>query len=277
MFQYCIYRSLKEKKKEVKMDITAFDSYKRHNGYELSKVFNIHEDLAKKLDIYSLGDIKDAIFSKIRRRLFGKKKTHFVEKQYNFDSTVFNLDNKYLDGYWQTEKYFKDIETNIRKEFTFKNKLDRRNQNLINKIKQGDSISIHVRRGDYINNFETANLYSGICTLNYYKKAIDIMKKEICNPIFYIFSDDIEWVKSKLELEDAIYVNWNKGHKSYIDMQLMSKCKYNIIANSTFSWWGAWLNNYHNKIVIAPKKWFSDNNINSQDIIPDGWRRVGNV
>lgn len=274
MFQYCLYRSLKCKKEKVKMDITAFNRYGKHNGYELDKIFKIEQELANKKEINILGDIKDDIFSKFRRKICGRKNSHFVEKEFDFNSEVFELENVYLDGYWQTEKYFKDIESIIKEEFKFKNRLNDQNKSLINNIKQEESVSLHVRRGDYIKNTEAAELHGGICTLNYYQRAINIIKNEINNPKFYIFSDDIEWVKSNLLLDNSIYVDWNKGNKSYVDMLLMSKCKHNIIANSTFSWWGAWLNNNDNKIVLAPKKWFNDSNINTQDIIPSNWRRI---
>ncbi len=124
--------------------------------------------------------------------------------------------------------------------------------------------------GDYVNH----PIHGGICTMDYYQQAIDIMKSKIVNPKFFIFSNDIEWCHSHLKLADAVYITGNKGENSYRDMQLMSMCKHNIIANSSFSWWGAWLNNNPDKIVIAPAKWFNDPKINTRDLIPDDWIKI---
>jgi len=183
-------------------------------------------------------------------------------------------DHSYLEGYWGSEKYFKDIENIIRKEFTLKDKPDAINQKMISRIKNCDSVSIHIRRGDYIFD-EKTNKYHGVCNLDYYLKAIALVAKKVKKPYFFIFSDDIRWAKQNLHLKfPCVYVNHNIGKKDYEDLRLMSNCCHNIIANSSFSWWGAWLNKNKDKIVIAPKKWFTDKSINTKDLIPKQWLKI---
>lgn len=144
------------------------------------------------------------------------------------------------------------------------------------KIINSNSISLHVRRGDYENNSSAKRLHGGICTLNYYKQAIELVASRIKNPVFFIFSNDLKWARENLELEKykQVLVNLNKGNNSYKDMYLMSKCKHNIIANSSFSWWGAWLNANPKKIVICPKRWYNNKRLDSKDIVPESWIRI---
>ena len=143
-------------------------------------------------------------------------------------------------------------------------------------MQNSNSVGIHIRRGDYISN-QAAFENHGICSLTYYKTAIGIINSKINNPMYFIFSDDTEWVRNTdFGIKNFEIIDWNIEKKSYIDMQLMSYCKHNIIANSTFSWWGAWLNNYSQKIVIAPKNWFSNESRKSESekIIPKDWIQI---
>lgn len=140
---------------------------------------------------------------------------------------------------------------------------------MIDIIKSCNAVSLHIRRGDYISN-ATTNTIHGTCNLDYYKRAVEYIKKNSVSPIFFIFSDDIDWVKDNLHLnEKHYYIDWNNADTNYEDMRLMSLCKHNVIANSSFSWWGAWLNNNPKKIVIAPQKWFNDSKLNTFDVIPE--------
>jgi len=141
------------------------------------------------------------------------------------------------------------------------------------KIKEKNSVSLHIRRGDYLT-MQKAIDTIGVCPLDYYDKAIREITRKIKNPTFFIFSDDINWVKENLKTNSpTIFVSGGKL-KDYEELILMSKCKHNIIANSSFSWWGAWLNNNPNKIVIAPKKWFKDTSKNTRDLIPESWLKL---
>ena len=180
----------------------------------------------------------------------------------------------YIEGYWQTEKYFKNIEHTIKKDFTFKTKPDKNNQSLLNQIKNCNAVAIHVRRGDYVKN-PVANRILGVCNLDYYNKCINLIIRKINNPHFFIFSDDPKWTINNLNIDfPATYVSHNGSDKGYEDLRLMSNCKHQIIANSSFSWWGAWLNNNPNKVVMAPKKWFNDLSINTEDLIPESWVKI---
>ena len=146
------------------------------------------------------------------------------------------------------------------------------NADIAEKISQVNAVSLHVRRGDYIS--DKKNAFIGVCTLDYYKTAIEKIKTQVDNPVFFVYSDDINWVKNNLVIDKtAVFVNHNRGQESYNDMHLMSLCKHNIIANSSFSWWGAWLNTSPDKIVIAPKQWFA-NMQDTSDLLPDNWLKM---
>jgi hypothetical protein len=156
--------------------------------------------------------------------------------------------------------------------FVFKN-IDQRNRLIATEMQGLNAVSIHIRRGDYVKN----ELYNGACTLDYYRKAIDAISMRINDARFYLFSDDEQWAQDFLKILSiqAVVIHWNKKADSYRDMYLMSQCKHHIIANSTFSWWGAWLNKNPQKTVIAPAIWFSDAPRDAdKDIIPDKWIRI---
>ncbi len=170
----------------------------------------------------------------------------------------------FLTGYWHNQKYFKSFYSQLIKEFEFISKPDIPNEELIKYIKEENSISIHIRRGDY------ANL-DNILPINYYHNAIDYIKKKVKNPKFIYFSDEPNWVKENLTINNSdIIVDFNDSSEGYNDMRLMSLCKHNIIANSTLSWWGAWINQNPDKIVIAPKSY--DNKTN--DFCPIDWIKI---
>lgn len=276
MFQYALYRKLQYLNQSVKADVGWFGENIIHNGFEISKIFrNIDLEIAAKDEISSLSDISNGFFNVVRRKILRKyKTTHYKEKGLFFQPEVFEMaDNLYLDGYWQSEKYFFDIRNLLLEEFKFPKIESEYNRKILDIIENSNSVSIHVRRGDYLNN----NIYSNICSEKYYKSAINLIMKRINEPVFFIFSDDIEWCKERLfsEREKNIhFVDNNQGENSFIDMQLISLCKYNIIANSSFSWWGAWLNNYKNKIVIAPEKWVNIKKSKINDILPSDWIKI---
>lgn len=173
-------------------------------------------------------------------------------------------------GYWQNEKYFKNIETNIQTEFTLKQPLTNKYSDTLNHIINTSSVSLHIRRGDYVNDKKT-KAFHNVCDLKYYERAVDIIKAKINNPTFFIFSDDIEWVRDNLNITSPVFwVSSLKG-EDYEELTLMSLCKHNIIANSTFSWWGAWLNKNPTKIVIAPKQWSVNKTSDETGILPKSW------
>lgn len=178
--------------------------------------------------------------------------------------------NVYYNGYWQSEKYFSNISKTIRNNFRFKESLlNTSTKEIVKILQKQNSVSIHVRRGDYLNE-------SGwdTCNIDYYNRAIEYIKKKVANCEFYIFSDDIKWCKDQFNGQEYSFIDWNKDKDSWQDMYLMSQCKHNIIANSTFSWWGAWLNDTPQKIIIAPNIWFKDCKESECQIIPDNWIKL---
>lgn len=183
--------------------------------------------------------------------------------------------SSYLVGWWQNEKYFEDIRDIILDEFTPKAAPSEANQKYLDEINKSNAVAIHVRRGDYVTN-KNANVFHGLAPIDYYKQSIKYMQDKVGSPRFFVFSDDIAWCKENLPLgDDAVFVEGNSGKQAYEDIRLQQTCKHNIIANSSFSWWGAWLNDHKDKIVIAPKIWFQDQDANSKtQIVPEGWVRI---
>jgi hypothetical protein len=195
----------------------------------------------------------------------------YREPHFHFDSRFFALPSDvYLIGYFQSERYFKPIEKQIREEFTIKNSPSPENGRLLEQIDRTPSISLHVRRGDYISD-PRIHQHHGVCELTYYQEAIQEIERRVDSPHFYVFSDDIAWVREHLPIAHKVtYVTHNQGDKSYEDLRLMSRCCHHVIANSSFSWWGAWLDPRPDKIVIAPKKW-TNVSLDTADLIPAGW------
>jgi len=264
MFQYALGRHLSLKNNScLNLDLSIFlkkDGINyTYRSFELG-IFNIRFNDQK------------SYTDKIALKYFTK---NIIEEGYHFQPQILNQrGHVFLRGFWQSEKYFKDIESVIRTDFSFNNKPDIKNVEFLKEINNSNSVSIHFRRGDYVN-LSSAMEFHGTCTPLYYKTGIDIIRKKIENPHFYIFSDDIKWVIENFEFTDRhTFVDINHDERNCEDMRLMSACKHNIIANSSFSWWGAWLNTYKDKIVIAPNSWFKDKSKNTNDLIPAEWMRI---
>jgi hypothetical protein len=275
IFQYALYNALIEKGFRVKMDLEAYSNRKKYSvEYELKKVFGLIPKTCNRFERNKL--IGSLILRKLNQKLFTtkflqwKKSNYYFEKNsYLYDPAIFRLkEHKFLVGYWQSEKYFIDIATKIKKEFSFLPPNDPKNQLCINKINNSNSISIHIRRGDYLN----IPKYLEIGTINFYRRAINYVEQIIENPLYLFFSDDINWVMANLTVKgNYILVNWNNGENNYRDMHLMSLCKHNIITISSFSWWAAWLNSNPAKIIIAPKE--ISINIGS-DYLSENWIQI---
>lgn len=274
MFQYAAGRSLAELAKcELKIDVSGFQNYALHNGYELN-IFNINAGIASSKDISSLVNKQSRLMSFIYRKLHIKKSKNLVESGFAFNANFFNVSSSvYIDGYWQSYKYFELIDSQLRQEFTFKSPICGLNLQLSKKISSTNSVSVHVRRGDYVTNKQTNSVH-GVCSVDYYHAAIHVIVENVENPVLFVFSDDIAWVKNNLTFySPVVFVDHNTGKQSYNDMYLMSLCKHHIIANSSFSWWGAWLGSNPTKLVIAPKKWFTNDAV-TVDLIPETWIRL---
>ena len=273
MFQYAYAKALEQKGHEVKIDISAFETYKLHGGYQLDK-YNI--DLDSSIKDENDKFYKNTFFYKVLRRFGMDFSRRIKEKSLLFDKKLLEIDdNSYLDGYFQCEKYFKDIREIILKQFTINQEVSNYTKEIKNKIQNSqNSCSLHIRRGDFVNS-TNINIH-GACDIEYYKKAIKYLEEKVENINYFIFSDDIEWVKENLAIQNAIYIDSKEKRIPHEDIYLMSLCKNNIIANSSFSWWGAWLNQNEKKIVIAPKRWFADDKLESQskDIVCDSWVKI---
>ena len=177
-----------------------------------------------------------------------------------------------LKGYWQSEKFFKTFEESIREDLQIRTPPSKPNQTLLDQITSQNAVSLHVRRGDYVTN-PLANAHHGTCDLGYYKAAIEYIAGQMQEaPIFYLFSDDIAWVKNNLIPKyETVFVDINDEATNYEDLRLMSRCRHHIIANSSFSWWGAWLNSDPEKIIVAPKNWYADPAARNPDMLPQSW------
>lgn len=273
LFQYAFGRALAEKfQTELKLDTTDLQ-YSKNRDYALSP-FRIKESFASLEEIKAMGFRRRSLISKLmiklRQRVKIGKSGYYKEKRYEFDPEDLDLsDHCYVDGFWQSEKYFIDIEDTIRKEYRFKSLPDRENQKLLDDIQANDSVSLHIRRGDYITH-QDVNRVFGVCTDSYYQSAISEMNRRLKSPHYYVFSDDIPWVQKAFKIESdhtIVTINNSNAHE---DLRLMIHCKHNIVANSSFSWWGGWLNPNPDKTVIAPSPWFQTKR-NESDLIPDGW------
>jgi hypothetical protein len=279
MFQYAASRALSlERGEALYLDVQDFEGYALHNGYELKRVFNINTPLAGKAELKEV--LGWRAYSPIRKKLYRSQLTKFrgkrmfVDTQFSSWRQIKEVPNDcYLMGNWQTEHYFKDYQEAIRADFSFRLPPAGLNAALAEQISSDVAVSLHVRRGDYVAN-PSSLAHHGLCSLDYYRRAIDYITARVANSIFYIFSDDIPWVRENLHIDHPChYVDHNKGDESYNDMRLMSLCKHHIIANSSFSWWGAWLNARADKIVVAPQRWVLSD-FDASDIVPSSWVKI---
>jgi len=278
MFEYATARRIAETNKtELKLDLSAYEN-DHLRVFELG-CFSIEGSVATKDELSNFQN-KHALALKCDRIVNYLKmpfsQVLITEKDFGFDQRILRLkDDKYLIGYWQSEKYFSDISSIIRKNFSFKTKPNQINAKLIEQMMSEEAVSIHVRRGDYVQNSVT-NSYHGTCDLHYYHNAVSILQKRFKNLTFYVFSDDSAWVKDNLKINAAkvYYVDHNPPDKGFEDLRLMMNCKHFIIANSSFSWWGAWLSSYEKKNIIAPKQWFKNTSLNTKDLIPYSWEII---
>jgi len=284
MFQYAVGRNMSIL---LNTELTYQYNYNR-----IRKDFNPNDIIA----IYNVFNIRARELTSIEQKNLTSKKIKFIaskilnfnienrkyfinrvdENSFNFDPDVLKKKgNILLNGYWQTEKYFESHKDIIRDDFTFKIPFNEESKIIANKIINTNSVSIHIRGQDYINRLNTSKTHN-VCNMEYYQRAIDEIMNSLVDPYFFIFSDDYEYAKSIISFNiPHEIVNINKWNDSpYDDMRLMSICKHNIIANSSFSWWGAWLNNNKDKIIISPKTWTNENFLNAKDIIPKNWIKI---
>lgn len=279
MFQYAFAESLRSKGRRVRCNLGYYKKTPHSGNFMLDRVFN-------NID---LDEIDDEYFDRIDRewrtiRDNRKMVERFVndipnrffwvendEEEGNYVPNVYETKSCTFVGYWQTYKYFEDIRESLLHAFRFQEEMGDLNEyrGIIKDTRR--SVSVHVRRGDYLLN---EDIFGGICTSEYYEKAMNYFKEKMDTPTFIFFSDDIDWVESHFHVDNSIYISADdfSKYESWYDMYLMTLCRGNIIANSTFSWWGAWLNKHDDKIVVAPSKW--SNTRKMPDICPVDWIRI---
>ncbi|MCK5137864.1 MAG: alpha-1,2-fucosyltransferase [Bacteroidales bacterium] len=279
LFQYAAAKALSiQLNTSLKLDLSYYEE-NDDRRFLLDK-FNIISTKASPSEMDQLkGYRSNTIRAKIKRRLNFSgfeyyNKTHIKERTFhNFYPDIFkHRGDLYLEGYWINPNYFKGIETTLRSEYSLKDELEETNIRILNLIENTNSVSIHVRRGDFLNN----NFFK-LPELEYYRTAINIISERIHNSSLFIFSDDPEWCKIYFRSEKHRFtiITNNLDIGDHVDLFLMSKCKHNIISNSSFSWWGAWLNKTPKKIIIAPKLWYNNKqaqkSIESGDLLPNAW------
>lgn len=263
MFQYAFYLKLKQMHPSDTFVFNVNQSMSCHYGYELDHIFGLDSSAQR------LG------YKTMRRCLPNKlEKLNTVRQKVclEYSPCVFQKRHLFYTryvGFWQSEKYFSDITDTVRASFCFdESLLNDSTRSLSVLMEKGNYVSVHIRRGDYL----MRQSYFGLCSEEYYCQAMEYITKKVEKPIFVFFSDEIEWARAKFNHENAVFVDWNHGEESWQDMYLMTRCRHNIIANSSFSWWGGWLNSNKGKIVVAPKKWFEFTP--NYDVLPADWIMV---
>ena len=281
LFQYAAGRRLATVLgADLKLDILSLGD-PRHRiprRYELAP-FKAPQAFATTSEIDALVQPKSSLLIRLLSKIFygsgRSSSSHVKERHYHFDPAITELpDNVYLDGYWQSERYFLDIADTIRMDFTLKSLPDDANQKILDDIESSNAISMHIRRGDYVADPVTRKAH-GVLDLDYYRRAAAFIADRVSDLHFFVFSDDPVWAREYLNIPHPVsVVDQNGADRCHEDLRLMSGCKHHIIANSSFSWWGAWLNPSPDKIVVAPERWFDEYPADTRDLCPAGWVRL---
>ena len=282
MFQYSAGRALALRSgAALRFDISGFAEALAKRPYALD-CFSIHGSAASAAELsrfYPISGRRSPRVDRVMRRL----RFHwpegdwpiYREPHFKFDPGVPLLRAPvYLDGYWQSERYFSDIAGVLRRDFTLLAPLSGENAAIAASIDSVNAVSLHVRRGDYVED-RTSNRYHGVCSADYYERAVTYVSARTVAPHLFVFSDDQAWARANLRFAvPTAFVDANTPDRGQVDMQLMARCRHHIIANSSFSWWGAWLNPSPDKIVVAPERWFRVNRHDTRDLIPPGWVKL---
>ena len=280
MFQYAAARRMAlAHKVPLKLDISWFGRWP-DRAYALHAL-NIQEAFATPDELRRItGPLENRIgrfVFRVRRRLrIAYDWTWIQERRLSpFDPRVLRArPHVYLDGYWQSEKYFSDIADTIRRELTIDCQLDARARDIADQIATTESVSVHIRRGDYVSD-PRASRVRGVCTPDYYQRCVALVAERLVNPHLFLFSDDPGWVAANLQFEHSTtLVSTVPARRDHEDLRLMSLCRHHITANSSFSWWGAWLNPNRDKLVLTPRRWMNDARVDDRDVVPPAWIRV---
>jgi hypothetical protein len=276
MFQYAAARALALRHRtEVVLDLSAFSA---PHDFETERSFELNHlaiEVAPNRPFSSLGFLLARRPQAVLRRLSGWNTVREQELG-RFETRFASLsDDIYLFGYWQSWRYFDSIQANIREEFTPRNSLSPKSRELAERVRSANSLSLHVRRGDYVSSTAT-NAFHGVLEVDFYTRAVRHVQRRNPHLEVFVFSDDIDWCKrelSHLGLPMTL-VDVNRGANSWQDMFLMAECRHCVIANSSFSWWGAWLGDGQNRpdrMVVAPRRWFAGEDVEMADRCPPHW------
>lgn len=280
MFQYAAARQLAQRlHTTLKLDISAYASDPLRS-YSLSPL-RIQEQFATPAELAAMRRPYESRLawyllrlSRLLKLPYGwtvLQENHFRPFDARFSSVSGHV---YLLGYWQSEKYFADRQDLIRHEFTLREGADPANREMAGRIASVEAVSIHIRRGDYVANPHTHQIH-GVCSLAYYQECVRRLAEKVARPHFFVFADDAAWAQENLRLDyPTTFVAHNDAAHAHEDLRLMALCQHQIIANSSFSWWGAWLNPNPDKIVYAPGRWFNDPTLDTRDLLPPGWIAV---
>lgn len=254
LYQYALYLKLKSLGKEVKLDLYAYksagDEEREWRELELEWFDGLQYEVCTGKERTEFLDNSMKLHDRVRRKLFGRRSRQ-VNESGAYMPEVFGMDNVYLYGYWGCDRYYTDIKTILWEKIRFPQSDNPRNAAVMKDMEQEQSVSIHIRRKDYLT-VAGGTRYMGICTDLYYESAMNYIRERVEHPVFYIFSDDVDYASGHYNRSDTHVVDWNTGRNSMFDMQLMSRCRHNICANSTFSIWGARLNQHNDKIMVRP-------------------------
>ena len=312
MFQYALYLQLRSLGKDVKIDdVSGFVEDRQRDP--VLKPFGVDYERATKKELRRMLDSSPFLHAKIRRKLCGRKKKSYFEEDKRYRPEIMTWDDIYLEGYWQTEKYFQAVSDRVREAYDTDRLLSyieetgvketeadkggnpgqRILQEWLDRITRTESVSVHIRRGDYLLP-QNQELFGNICTEAYYAAAMEQMRKEHPGCVFYLFTNDKDWAEKEInskryekdregqetfgslesgqiqtvDLKDA----WTGMDRDYAEFILMSRCRHNIMANSSFSWWASYLNRNPHKTVLAPEKWL--NGWNCEDLYREDMRKV---
>ncbi len=277
MFQAALYKSFEKKGVPVALDASFFSSGRQER--ELALHFFPNAAAFQFVDEKTAAEFRgygyhDSLQEKLKRKFLGVRERIYEEDvRKGYQSEVFGQRDSYLRGYWQCEKYFAEYREDVLAMFRFPvvrrgSACSEMEQDI---LENNRSVALHVRRGDYLEE-RYARVYCDVCTETYYRNATNFMRDHVPGCRFYVFSDDPVWCREHLQGDDMIFVCCNEGKDSPYDMYLMSICRHNIIANSSFSWWGAWLNQNEDQLVAVPERWF--HHMDVADQICEDWVRI---
>ena len=270
LFQYCAGRALALRHGvDLSLDLRDYDGL---NAFSVGLGhFNVQTVPAERLP----AGREDGVFGVLAKVVKGGALRTYREAKLGYDAGFGALgDETHLKGYWQSERYFLDHEDQIRSDLQMVAEPSQQNVDMRGEIAACNAVSLHIRRGDYVSNAKF-NAVHGTCDLDYYARAAGFVADRVGDPVIYAFSDDPAWVAENLELPfEMRFVDHNDGSTAHEDLRLMATCKHHIIANSSFSWWGAWLNSSQEKVVAAPTQWFAEPAKSNPDILPVSWHCV---